>query len=283
MEMIRNQRFDEERALYGSHNVGLVDCTFDGPADGESAFKESRDVAARRCFFNLRYPFWHNRHLLIDGCEMTELCRAALWYCDDVDIRATQMRGIKAVRECSRVRISDCDIVSPEFGWFTNAITLSRCAVQSEYLLMRSRDVRMEGVTLNGKYSLQYVDGGEITDCHLVTKDSLWHSKGVTVRDSVLEGEYLAWYSEGLTLINCTIRGTQPFCYCKGLKLVNCVMEQTDLAFEKSEVEATICSVVDSVKNPRRGNIVVVGLGELIRDDPDSYATVEVQERPGTV
>ncbi len=62
----------------------------------------------------------------------------------------------------------------------------------------------------------------------------------VTVKNSTIKGEYLAWYSDGLTLINCRIIGTQPLCYCKNLKLIDCEMEGTDLAFEKSEVQADI-------------------------------------------
>ena len=40
METIRNRTFDEERALYGARGLTVDDCRFDGPADGESAFKE---------------------------------------------------------------------------------------------------------------------------------------------------------------------------------------------------------------------------------------------------
>ena len=79
MKTIQNQTFDEERARYGLRETLVRDCTFDGPADGESAFKECADVEADHCFFNLRYPFWHDEHLTIRNSEMTELCRAALW------------------------------------------------------------------------------------------------------------------------------------------------------------------------------------------------------------
>ena len=79
MEMIQNKTFDEERALYGVNDILVRDCAFDGPADGESAFKEGRDIAVDHCFFNLRYPFWHDMGLKIENSEMTELCRAALW------------------------------------------------------------------------------------------------------------------------------------------------------------------------------------------------------------
>ena len=56
MTTLEHQTFDAERALYGSDGVTLRDCRFDGPADGESALKESRHITAERCFFNLRYP-----------------------------------------------------------------------------------------------------------------------------------------------------------------------------------------------------------------------------------
>ena len=44
MRTIQNQTFDEERALYGSNDILVKDCSFDGPADGESAFKECKNV-----------------------------------------------------------------------------------------------------------------------------------------------------------------------------------------------------------------------------------------------
>ena len=38
------ETFDEERALYGSNGIVVVKCRFDGPADGESALKESKNI-----------------------------------------------------------------------------------------------------------------------------------------------------------------------------------------------------------------------------------------------
>ena len=48
MRLIENQTFDMERALYGSNGIEVIDCAFDGPADGESAFKEGRDISVER-------------------------------------------------------------------------------------------------------------------------------------------------------------------------------------------------------------------------------------------
>ncbi|MFM9587472.1 DUF3737 family protein, partial [Streptomyces caniscabiei] len=77
----------------------------------------------------------------------------------------------------------------------------------------------------------------------------------MTVRSSTVKGEYLAWYCENVTFENCKIIGTQPLCYCKGLKLIDCEMIDTDLCFEKFEVEATITTPVMSIKNPLSGHI----------------------------
>ncbi|MCM1416623.1 MAG: DUF3737 family protein, partial [bacterium] len=234
MKVIENQTFDMERALYGSDGVVVKNCSFDGPADGESAFKEGQGIEAEHCFFNLRYPFWHDHGLVIKDSEMTELCRASLWYSDHIRIMDTKMHGIKALRECSDVVIENCDIISPEFGWSVKGIRMRHTTAQSEYFCMRSENLQFEDVQLKGKYSFQYIRNATFENCDFDTKDAFWHSENVTVKNSVVKGEYLAWYSDGLTLINCKIIGTQPLCCCKNLKLIDCEMIDTDLAFEKS-------------------------------------------------
>lgn len=266
MTMIENKTFDQERALYGSTGITVRDCSFDGPADGESAFKECRDVRVERSFFNLRYPFWHNEGLTIQDCHMTDLCRAALWYTHQAEISGTRLHGIKALRECGGIRIKGCDIVSPEFGWSAQGIRMEDCTAQSEYFMMRSRDLTFRRVQMKGKYSFQYIQNAVFEGCVFDTKDAFWHGKNITVRDSVVKGEYLAWYSEDITFIRCKIIGTQPLCYCKSLRLIDCEMVDTDLAFERSEVEATLTAPIVSIKNPLSGRIRVPAVGEIIRD-----------------
>lgn len=274
MNRIENQTFDEERALYGVDDVILENCRFDGPADGESAFKEGKNIQIKDCYFNLRYPFWHDDNLIIENSEMTELCRAALWYTENIKIADTKMHGIKALRECGRIMLDNCDIISPEFGWFSHDIKIDRCKAVSEYFMLRAKNLNFTGLDFKGKYSFQYVENAVIENCNLDTKDAFWHAKNVVVRNSVVKGEYLAWYCENVTFENCTISGTQPLCYCKGLKLINCKMEGADFAFEKSEVEATVTTPVISIKNPTSGYIKVPSVGELIIDDENAKCEI---------
>ena len=279
MKTISGKSFDEERALYGERDIIVRNCRFDGPADGESAFKECGNIAAEDCFFNLRYPFWHDKNVKISGSEMTELCRAALWYSSDIEITDTKLHGIKALRECSDVKMKNCDIISPEFGWSVKNISMESCTAESEYFLMRSENLSFRDVKFKGKYSFQYIENSVFENCVFDTKDAFWHAKNAVVRNSIVKGEYLAWYCENVTFENCKIIGTQPLCYCKNLKLIDCEMIDTDLCFEKSEVEATIITPVISIKNPLSGHIYLPCVTEIILDDENSRGEIIVMKK----
>lgn len=280
-KLIENRQFDEERALYNLENADVSGCIFAGEADGESVLKESRDISLKNCSFSLRYPLWHVEGFCADNITFDELTRAAIWYSNHGVITDSVLGGIKAVRECSDILIKNCKVNSQEFGWKSNGISLLDTEITSEYLLFDSSDVKLENVLMKGKYSFQYIKNLEISDSTLDTKDAFWHSKNVIVRNSIVRGEYLGWFSEGLTLIDCKIIGTQPLCYCRNLKLVNCTMEDTDLAFEYSDVDADVCGHIISVKNPKTGLITADSVGEIITDDPVMECSGRVVIRNG--
>ena len=271
MKTIENRRFGCERDLYGSQDLIVKNCRFEGPEDGESALKESRNIVAQDCYMDLRYPFWHVRGIKIQGGEMTQNCRAALWYDTGVEIGNCTMNGIKALRECSDIRLDHVTAASPEFGWKCRDIRISGGSIASEYAFLESRGIQAEGMNFSGKYSFQYTKNVRIHNSELNTKDAFWHAENVTVTDSVLNGEYLAWYSDRLTLIRCRIKGTQPFCYCRHLRLIGCTMEDCDLSFEYSDVHADVKGEILSVKNPRSGVIAADRIGEVIRTDNSVY------------
>lgn len=276
MQIIKNGKFEEERALYGSNELRLINCSFDGDLDGESALKESSDIIAEECFFNLRYPFWHVDRLSLDNCEMTELCRAALWYSDGITVKNSRLHGIKALRECRNICISDSSIKSPEFGWFSKNVKIQDSDASGEYFMFKGEEIRMSGVSFTGKYSFQYISNSVFENCVIDTKDAFWHARDVVVKNSVVKGEYLAWYSENVTFENCVIYGTQPLCYCKGLRLLNCEMHGADLAFELSEVDATLTSPIISIKNPINGRISLPAVDEIINDVKEASCVIDV-------
>lgn len=273
MEIIRDRNFDEERALYGAKNLKVVHCTFDGPADGESALKEADGIVVEDCTFRLRYPFWHTRNFVLRRSTLEDTCRAPLWYSENGVIEDCTVTGVKCLRECGGMTLTRMTVKSEEFGWRCRNLTIEECDMEAVYFLFECRDVRIKQLTMGGKYSFQYAENLTIEDSVLDTKDAFWHAKNVTVKNSVVKGEYLGWYSENLTLINCKISGTQPFCYCRNLTLIDCETEGCDLAFERSSVRAEIRGHIDSVKNPVSGRITADSIGEIIMDLPSDCIT----------
>ena len=212
----------------------------------------------------------------MEDSSMDELTRAAIWYASDGTIKNSILGGIKCLRECDRMKLDGCTIHSPEFGWKCRDLEIKNSQVESEYFLLECKDVQIDHLKMKGKYSFQYIENMKIDHSELDTKDAFWHSKNVTVENSVIKGEYLGWYSEGLTLIHCKIIGTQPLCYCKNLRLIDCTMEETDLSFEYSEVDAKVKGNILSVKNPKSGKIVADSIGEIVWEDSIMQSTCEI-------
>lgn len=263
---IENEIHDEERAFYNLQNTEVNNIKISGPLDGESAFKEAREIKINDSTLELRYPLWHTINFELNNSVLTEGVRAPLWYAKQGLINKTNILGVKCLRECKDMVLNDCEINSIEFGWRCSDVSITSSKITSEYFLFQADHINLDRVEMKGKYSFQYVNRGIITNSNLDTKDAFWHSKNLTVINSTIKGEYLGWYSENLTLLNCKISGTQPLCYCKNLRLVNCEMINCDLAFEYSDVNATILGHVDSIKNPRKGTIICESCGEVIRD-----------------
>ena len=277
MKKIINQTYDMERALYASDGVICEDCTFAGPADGESAFKESRNLIVRRCNFVLRYPFWHDECAEISDSVFASTCRAPFWYSKQIALKDCRMESVKAFRECSGVVLDHCTVSSEEFGWRCADVTITGGDLTSSYFMFGTDGIRMEGVHFGGKYSFQYVKNVEIRNCVLDTKDAFWHAENVTVYDSVVKGEYLGWYSKNLRLVRCQISGTQPLCYAEDLVLEDCTMDGCDLSFEYATVHADVRGEIMSVKNPASGHITADSIGEILIDEyrrPDTECII---------
>lgn len=266
MKVIKGVVTDKERAFYGESDAKFCSCEFSGAADGESALKETRNIAVEDCRFLLRYPLWHTESAKIARSVMAETCRAPLWYDRDVNIQNCEINGTKALRECEGVTLGLLKIKSDEFGWKCRDINIYDVSLVSSYPFFLTENVYAEKLDMTAKYSFQYVKNVVISNSYLDTKDAFWHSENVTVRNSVIKGEYLGWYSKGLTLENCKITGTQPLCYARDLKMINCETEGCDLSFERSTVDVEVKGGIVSVKNPV-GRIVADDIGEIIKDE----------------
>ena len=268
-QIIKDITEDKERGFYSSHDIDFININISGPADGESAFKESNNISVSDSFFALRYPFWHNNKTLLKNSIMADTCRANFWYDDDLTIDNVKCDGVKAIRECQNITISNSEFNSEEFSWRSNNIDVKNSKIVGFYAFFECKNIKINHIEFKGKYSFQYVENMEIIDSVLDTKDAFWHTKNVVVKNSKIIGDYLGWYSENLTLINFHIKGTQPLCYCKNLRIIDCTFEDCDLSFEYSEVNGNIIGDIVSIKNPLKGHLVMEKEPYMIVDEND--------------
>ena len=68
-QIIENQSFGGERALYHRHGLELRNCTFN---EGESCLKEGTNINTHNCTFIGKYALWHN-HIVVLLCGMTRI------------------------------------------------------------------------------------------------------------------------------------------------------------------------------------------------------------------
>lgn len=266
MKIIKDTEFGGERPLFAEKDLRLENVTIHA---GESALKECKDIDAFKCRFEGKYPFWHCDGFKIEECLFTEGGRAAIWYSRNAEMTDTLVEAPKMFRELYGLKLRSVKFPNAlETLWHCEDIDISEVETdKADYIFMHCRNIKIKNYHQNGNYSFQYCENVEIKDSVINSKDAFWNTKNVTVLNSTLNGEYLGWYSENLHLINCKISGTQPLCYCSNLILENCEFDaDCDLAFEGSDVNASVNSHITSVKNPRTGMIRAKGYGDIILD-----------------
>lgn len=267
---LENKTIGGERELYECADVLATDCKFEG---GDALWR-CLFVNAENCTFGAPRPLWQCREAELKNCKVTQDAREAFWYAKDISVLNSNIIGYGAFRECKNVVVKECEVSSDEFGWNTDGARITDSKISGGYFLLSSKNIAARRIDIKGKYAMQYMDGGIVMDSKIDTVSALWHSKGVTLENCVIIGEYFGWHSVGLTLKNCTIVGAQPLCFCKKLHLIDCVMQNTDNAFEGSEVYAVLRAELKHVKNPYKGVIKAPTVGEIIRTDKDAKCKV---------
>ena len=279
MRTIRDTEFGGERPLFAQRNLRLENVIIHA---GESALKCCANIEADHCTFEGKYPFWHTDDFKITNCLFTPGGRAALWYSRNCMMIDTQVDAPKMFREMDGITLRNVNIPDgQETLWHCSNVDIKDVKIlKCDYLFMHSNDIKIEAYHQEGNYSFQYCRNVEIRNAHIDSKDAFWGTENVTIYDSILNGEYLAWHSKRLRLVRCKISGTQPLCYCKDLILEDCEFApDCDLAFEDSEVNATITSPVTSIKNPLKGRILARKIGKIIIDtNSKAKDPVEIRE-----
>ena len=188
---IRNKTFDEERSLYNLKDASVLDCKFSGERDGESPFKEARDIKVDNCSIDLRYAFWHVQNGEIGNTMFSSTARAPFWYDDLIKLNNVNSQSVKIFRECKNVEIDNSTLISEEPFWRCKYLTVKNSTLEGFYAFFQCKHVTIQNLTFKGKYSFQYGKDILIENSNFDTKDAFWHCDQVGVANSTIKGEYI--------------------------------------------------------------------------------------------
>ena len=268
MKKIVNELLVGERSLFKGKNLIINNSTF---KDGESPLKESNNIKVNNSTFGYKYPLWYSKNVEVKETLFEPMSRSGIWYTKRINFIDNTVNAPKEFRRSSNINIVNTKFSDAEETlWSCNRVSIKDSTFDNaDYLLMNSKNIEIDNITVNGNY---FCDGGRniiVYNSTLNSKDSFWNCKNVYLENCTVNGEYFGWNSENVTLVNCKVKSHQGFCYMKNLKMINCTLEETDLAFEYSTVDATINSNIDSIKNPIAGRIECDSVNEFIKDEVD--------------
>ena len=265
MEKISNQHFNDERSLFTSRELTIEKCSF---SDGESPLKESQDIEVKECTFSWKYPLWYCKNVLLMDSTFNETARSGIWYTENISIEKCAIIAPKTLRKSKHIKISKTKFENGlETLWACQDIHLMEVVTKGDYFGFNSSDIQADNLEVYGNYVFDSCKNITIRNSYFASRDSFWNCENVTLINCTIIGEYFGWNSKNVTLINCKIESHQGMCYMDGLKMYNCEIYRSDLIFEYCRnLDVEIKTVVDSVKNPISGQIVIAGIKDLILD-----------------
>ena len=208
-------------------------------------------------------PLWYCNHVEVFNTTWLDTARSGIWYTHDLRIIDSFIEAPKQFRRSSDIYLENVTLPNAEETfWTCENITLKNVVAKGNYFCMNSKNIKVENFTLAGNYAFDGAKNIEIHNAKMNSKDSFWNCENVVVYDSTIIGEYLGWNSKNIKFVNCTIDSLQGMCYMDNITMDNCKLLNTNLCFEFChDVDATINSRIDSVKNPYNGVIKAKAIG----------------------
>ncbi len=264
---INQQILTGERALFQAHDTHITNSTF---RDGESPLKHGSNLTIDHTLFKWKYPLWYANDITVSDSALQQGAHAGIWYTHHLAMRDTMVLDTKTFRHATDLDISNVTFSDAgETLWWCADVKLDHVTATGDYFGKNCENVVVDHLNLTGNYAFDGSKNVEVHNSTFMTHDAFWNCDNVTVYDSTLIGEYLAWNAKNITFVNCWIESDQGLCYVDHLTLKDCSMINSDLVFEYcSDVDATITTAIDSVKNPINGRISAPAIGQVIFDDP---------------
>ncbi|MCT6892068.1 MAG: DUF3737 family protein, partial [Lactobacillus sp.] len=230
--------------------------------------KEASKISIKDSVFKWKYPLWYDNDITVTNTVFETMARSGIWYTKNIAIKNSALQAPKLFRRAEKINLDHVHFANAEETmWTCKDIRITNSQINGDYFGKDSQNIYLDHVSVVGNYVFDGAQNVEVHHSTFVSKDAFWNCENVSVYDSLIDGEYLAWNGHNIKFINCQIESDQGLNYIDHLELKNTNLIHTDLAFEYvSNIDATVSSKIDSVKNPISGSIVAPAIGKLILD-----------------
>ena len=158
----------------------------------------------------------------------------ALYGEQDIEVRRCLFDGPadgeSALKECSGVRVEDCDFHLRYPFWHVTDGLVRDCRMTEtcRAAFWYDRNVRVENSRLGGIKALRECDDTVLSGCAIESTEFGWFCRGLKIRDCTLKSEYPFMQTRDMEIENLQMQGKYSFQYVENVTIRNSVLDTKD-------------------------------------------------------
>lgn len=152
--------------------------------------------------------------------------------------------GESALKECGRLKVTDCDFHLRYPFWHVSTAEVENCrmSVGCRAALWYDSDITLRNCDMSGIKAVRECDRTHLENCKIVSPEFGWLCRDLTMKDCSLESEYPFLQTTRMELDGFTLKGKYSFQYTTDVTIRNSHLDTKDAFWHSKNV-----TVIDSV------------------------------------
>lgn len=173
----------------------------------------------------------------------------ALYGISDAEVRHCAFKGDEdgesALKECSNLKITDCDFHLRYPMWHIKTATLekSRLYDTCRAPIWYCENMDIADTEIGGIKALRECDNVKITGCGINSEELGWFCRGVEISRCKIESKYPFLKTAELSLENTELSGKYSFQYVENARISHCILDTKDAFWHSKNVTVTDSTV----------------------------------------
>lgn len=271
--------YQEGRELQALTDTVVFGAEFLSAEDTGEPLIDCANVLVQNSIFAVERPLVGAVKTIISMCDFDQTTRGTLSDSNRIVVQHCVFEGADSLSACERVHLHESEIYGYGLARDCKRLKLTSVIVEGVDAFLNCSNLAAWNLSVAGDGAFRHLENSLITGSIINGDDVLAYAKNVTLRDCVITGRRIGWMAQDLTFINCTIVGEAPLCRGREINVIDCRMLLADMAFEYSEIEASINGHINSVINPLSGTILADTVGTVLNGNARFNCSGLVYER----